>query len=221
MAYKVLLFSHVLCFVYWLGGDLGVFYSSRFVASPDQPLPARAMALRIMGWLDLIPRICLVLILPMGLSLIHILFGALSQTMLAIIWVGSIAWLTLAVALYRAEGAAWTKVAARIDLTIRGLVIIAVVWMALQTFSPDGTFAYAPWLGVKLLAFALCVCSGIGIRLVCKDFGHALGAVMAGNPGPNDEATIARCLGRARPFVLAIWGALLVAAWFGLTKPML
>ena len=60
---------HIVLFVFWLGGDLGVFYSSRFVLKPDLTPAARATALKIMGGLDLGPKICLVLFLPSGLTL--------------------------------------------------------------------------------------------------------------------------------------------------------
>lgn len=218
MTYQILLFLHVLCFVYWLGGDLGVFYSSKYLVSAEQPTAARAMALKVMVFLDLIPRICLVLILPVGLSLANTLFGFLTQPQLLTIWVACLGWLTLTVTLYRAEGAPWTHLAGRIDLGIRFAVVGAMIYLAVQAFSGGGVLPQATWLGIKLLAFAACIACGIAIRLVFRPFGPALAAVMAEKDDGQGQATMQRCLSLARPFVVCIWIALLVAAWFGLNK---
>src|SRR5690606_33420837 len=60
---------HIVLFVFWLGGDLGVFYSSRYVIDPALDPQARSTALRIMSGLDLAPKVCLVLFLPSGVTL--------------------------------------------------------------------------------------------------------------------------------------------------------
>lgn len=218
MTYQILLFLHVLCFVYWLGGDLGVFYSSQFVVAKDQPNAARTMALKVMHFLDLIPRICLVLILPIGLSLANTFFNFLGEPQLIAIWVACLCWLVLTVKLYNANGAPWSRMGARIDLGIRVVVVLIMIYLAFQAFSGTGAIAQAPWLGVKLLAFAACIACGIAIRLVFRPFGPALAAVMAGNDDGQGLATMQRCLAIARPFVVGIWIALLIAAWFGLNK---
>lgn len=218
MTYQILLFAHVLCFVYWLGGDLGVFYSSRFVVAEDQPAAARTMALKVMHFLDLIPRICLVLILPIGLSLANTFFNFLSDPQLIVIWVACLCWLVLAVKLYNANGAPWTRIGTPIDLGIRVAVALITIFLAFQAFSGTGVLPRAPWLGIKLLAFATCISCGIAIRLVFRPFGPALAAVMSGSDDGQGLATMQRCLAIGRPFVVGIWVALLIAAWFGLSK---
>jgi hypothetical protein len=67
--YHATLLLHLLLFTYWLGADLGVFYSSRYVLRSDLPPASRAVALKIMAWLDVAPRLCLVLFLPSGVTL--------------------------------------------------------------------------------------------------------------------------------------------------------
>jgi len=74
MLYDLLVLAHVILFAYWLGGDLGVFYASRFVSNPDLGREARKTAAAIMLAVDMSPRICMVLILPTGLHLAAILF---------------------------------------------------------------------------------------------------------------------------------------------------
>ncbi|MEM9841570.1 MAG: hypothetical protein AAF767_02935, partial [Pseudomonadota bacterium] len=60
---------HILVFVYWLGGDLGAFYTSRFLTQPDVSADRRLMAAKIVGDVDMAPRTALILALPTGLVL--------------------------------------------------------------------------------------------------------------------------------------------------------
>jgi len=50
--YQVLLLLHLLCFVYWLGGDLGVYYASGILIKPGLSQEARTYVRKIMHWLD-------------------------------------------------------------------------------------------------------------------------------------------------------------------------
>ena len=67
--YALLVLLHLLLFVYWLGADIGVFYSARYVQDTTLTLESRRTALRIMGWVDQLPRYSLVLMLPVGTTL--------------------------------------------------------------------------------------------------------------------------------------------------------
>lgn len=60
---------HVLVFVYWLGGDLGAFYSSRFLTRPGVTPEKRLLAAKIVGDVDMAPRSALILTFPTGLAL--------------------------------------------------------------------------------------------------------------------------------------------------------
>ena len=64
--YEFFLIVHLLLFVYWLGGDMGVFYSSGMVIDPKLSDSARMTAAKIMVNLDFVPRICMTLMLTVG-----------------------------------------------------------------------------------------------------------------------------------------------------------
>nr|BFE70308.1 hypothetical protein GCM10020092_036090 [Actinoplanes digitatis] len=97
------LYLHIVLMVFWLGGDLGVFYSSRYVIDPALAPAARLTALKIMSGLDLGPKICLILFLPSGLTLISLdphggyAFGMklLPWWLLVAAWLGALVWLWL------------------------------------------------------------------------------------------------------------------------------
>jgi uncharacterized membrane protein len=67
--YLIIKFLHLVGFAYWLGGDLGVFHSSYYVADPKQPPAVRVAAAKILFWLDQVPRMCMTMMLPLGVHL--------------------------------------------------------------------------------------------------------------------------------------------------------
>ena len=66
---ELLKLGHVLCLVYWLGADLGVFYSSYFVADDKLKAETRVAMAKLLFALDQGPRICMPLIFAFGAHL--------------------------------------------------------------------------------------------------------------------------------------------------------
>jgi uncharacterized membrane protein len=217
--YALVKLLHLLLFVYWLGGDIGVFYSARFVRDPGVSLDGRRTALRIMQWVDMIPRYCLVLIAPVGFTLAATIGAAdLRPAALGAIWVVALVWLANVAAIHHYQGTPLGERLRRIDLVWRVLVIAALAWTAVAGLAGSG-FVHGAWLSAKLLILALLVFCGLMIRVRGAPVGPALRAVLTEGSTPEREAVLARSFGRTRPFVLAIWAGLVVAAWVAIAKP--
>ncbi|WP_019925603.1 hypothetical protein [Nocardia sp. BMG111209] len=219
---------HLVLFVFWLGGDLGVFYSSRFVIDPKLTPPARATALAIMSGLDLAPRICLILFLPSGVTLMACdphgakLFGItlFPWWLVAPVWVFALAWLALAVVTHRTHGRITAVV--RADLALRTAAIIGMTAAGLYTLiahDPFGVTTNPRWLGGKILLWCAAVAAGLGIRITLRPFGPAFGRLMGGESGPDLEAVLRRSVNGCLPYVWTIWGSVLGAAALGVFKP--
>ncbi|MQY26136.1 hypothetical protein [Nocardia aurantia] len=219
---------HLVLFVFWLGGDLGVFYSSRFVIDPKLTAPARATALAIMSGLDLAPRICLILFLPSGVTLMACdphgarLFGIdlFPWWLVALVWLFALAWLTLAVVTHRTHGR--LTAVARADLTLRTAAIIGMAvagGYTLIAHDPFGVTTNPRWLGGKILLWCAAVAAGLGIRITLRPFGPAFGRLMAGETGPDLETVLRRSVNGCLPYVWTIWGSVLAAAALGVFKP--
>ena len=56
LAHGLVKYLHILLFVYWLGGDAGVFYSSKLVTNTSLSREARLTAFKIFINLDMLPR---------------------------------------------------------------------------------------------------------------------------------------------------------------------
>ena len=101
--YLLIKLLHVIGFAYWLGGDLGVFYSSYFVADDKRPDAVRVATAKILFALDQAPRICMTMSLPLGTHLAWRM-GALplNATSMTIIWILCFGWLAMVITLHLA-----------------------------------------------------------------------------------------------------------------------
>ena len=77
--YTFLIFIHVLALVYWLGGDLGTYLSSKYVLDEKLSVESRQTAFGILLACDMGPKLAMPIILGAGLHLTHILWGEAVQ----------------------------------------------------------------------------------------------------------------------------------------------
>jgi hypothetical protein len=212
---------HIVLFVFWLGGDLGVFWSSRFVLKPELTPPARATALKIMSGLDLGPKICLVLFLPSGITLMALDphgAGIFTWWLVALTWLGAGFWLWLTIKSHH-QPIMWVR---NTDWAIRIALIIGLGSVSLYTLIADRPFGVdtnPKWLGAKVLLYTVAIACGLGIRLTLRPFGPAFGALMTTGSTPEIERTLKSSIDGCLPYVWGIWGSVLAAAALGVLKP--
>lgn len=207
---------HVLVFVYWLGGDLGVFYSSTFLTDDKRDTAARLTAGKILADLDLVPRFCLLLTAPTGLAL------AAAKGWLAIpaIWfvaafVVAFAWIYIVWRLHvqHNQPASLKK----IDTVLR--VILLALLAASGIAGLIGSIEIPLFIALKFLILAFAISMGLMIRRALGPFGPAY--VKLATNGADDETNqiIKAALAKAKPAVVMIWLALILAAWLGIATP--
>lgn len=208
---------HLLVFVYWLGGDLGAFYTSRFLIRPGVSVDRRLMAAKIVNDVDMAPRTALILALPTGITLASVKgWFDLPLPYLALMWVLMLGWLGLAWAIHLKHGGApalWRQA----DLTLRWVLILGLTALAGWNLFGEGSLPL--FLALKLLALAGCTGLGLLIRAGLKPLGPAL----MGLTGPDSaaaETSLATTLNRVRPLVTGIWALLIAAAFLALLKPL-
>ncbi|MEM9810852.1 MAG: hypothetical protein AAF788_06465 [Pseudomonadota bacterium] len=208
---------HVLVFVYWLGGDLGAFYASRYLTAEGVGPDRRLFAAKIIGDVDMAPRTALILTLPSGLALAQlkgwVQIGWLSVLAITAVFV---LWLIIVWKRHLDHGApspllAWIDTALRWSLAA-SLVIVSLLVMT-------GIVPWPVFLAMKGLALAGCVLMGLLIRRTLTPLFPALGALAQGGTSLDAERTIQITLRKARPQVQMIWALLILAAFFGLWAP--
>jgi hypothetical protein len=216
-AYPLLKLLHLLVFCYWLGGDIGVFYSSSFVVRDDLSREQRLMAGRIMLALDLVPRLCMSITLTIAALLVSQLKLPVSPVSLALVILLGPLWLALVLVLHCRHGAV-SGVLATLDKLLRWAVIGAILLFVANVWLGEGT-TLPSWLLLKLLGFALLVFLGLMIRARFGGFAAGYASLLQGEPDAFENATMRRSLSRVRPLVLAIWGVLIIEAYLGIARP--
>ncbi len=216
--YELLLLVHILLFVYWLGGDLGVFYSSGFVVNPELSVDARLTAAKIMLGCDLVPRICMSLTLTIGGLLAHYVgVEHASWQLLAIVALGPF-WLAIVLVLHYQHNAPYIPLLTKFDFYFRWFVVLSVIASSCYALL-NNTLTDTPWLIAKLLAFAFLVFCGLMIRIQLKGFSATYVKLLQGTQTDDDNQAMIASLNRVRPWVVTIWLVLLFQAYLGIAKP--
>ena len=214
-SYLFVNFLHLVGFAYWLGGDLGVFHTSYWVANPTHPPEVRVAAAKILFWLDQVPRICMTMMLPLGLHLAWqaglLGFGAPVMTL---IWIAAFAWLSMVLYLHAATPSGTKDLLTRFDFWFRLMLSISLLAVGSASVF-NGAFDLPYWVGAKLAIFGALVGLGLIIRIRLKPFGPAFANIASGKGTAGDEAAIRQSLGGTRPYVIAIWLGLFASAALG------
>ncbi|MBL8201737.1 MAG: hypothetical protein JNK40_12250 [Chromatiales bacterium] len=216
--YELLQFLHVFLFVFWLGPDVAVYVWSRKTVEAGASAEQRIVAGQMMTLVDFIPRAAISLMLTVG--------GLLSEyvglehswwQMAGIILLGPV-WLALVLAGIVRDRTPFGATARRLETWLRwALIIVVPLSVAYSTLT--GRLAIAPYVGAKLLLFAAILLFGQLLRARLAPLRQGLADLAASGPSPAVDEAMRRSLASSRPYTVAIWAAILVAALMGVVKP--
>ena len=220
LAHGIARFAHLLLFVYWLGGDAGVFYSSGFVVNPKLSRDARMTAAKIFVDLDMIPRYCMALMLTVG-GILAELIGIRHPAweMAAIVLLGPV-WIAMVHLVHARQGTEAGRTLARIDVWFRWIVIGSIVLSVVHSHL-NGRLDGLEWFSAKLLLFAFLVFCGLMIRRNLPPFVEGFRVLATTGPTPESDRLMSDALARCKPYVLLIWAGVVLSALLGILKPSL
>jgi hypothetical protein len=217
--YWPLVFLHVVLFAYWLGGDLGVYVCSRYVARPDLPLAERLRFLEALMSIDTLPRSAIVLLPVVGLQLAAWRGSiVLPPAVLGLVWAGGLAWLGLVWAVFLGRGTPRGDAVQRIDVAVRAVLIPGFLAAGLLSLA-TGWPVEEGWLAAKLVTYALLLALGLYLRTVIAAWRTGLGMLQVGGTREDAEAHMAQGLRRGRRAAWAFWALIGAAAFLGVVKP--
>ena len=218
LAHGVFKYIHILLFVYWLGGDAGVFYSSTFVTNTTLSREARLTAFKIFINLDMLPRYCLALMLTVGGVLAEFIGyeHPMWQTV-AIVALGPI-WVWVVHTIHAREGSEFGKTLATWDRRFRVFMIVAIIASVAYHWTTGPLQPY-PWLAAKLLIFAFLIFCGFMIRMKIPPFIEGFKVMAASGATPESDQKMIDGMGACRPYVLLIWAGVAISALLGVLKP--
>jgi hypothetical protein len=218
-AYHLLLFAHVVFFAYWIGSDFGVFMCGRRIVRDDLSLDERLRVREIAMAIDLLPRIALISMVPIGFTLALTFGSPIGGGELSTIWAASAAWLILILTIHHVAGSALGRVLQKIDYVVRYSTAAAIGGLGivcLATGSPIGD----RWLAAKLVLFAFIILNGIVLRLISARWQAAFDLVRQGGDARlAGELAIKANRRRAATAAITIWVLILATAFLGVVKP--
>jgi len=230
--YAVLLTLHILLTVTWLGVDAGVFVGSHMIRNRAYEPGARFLVSRLMGYLDLGPRLSVPLLFAVGLNLAYLGgWAALAGQMVLLTWVLAVVWCVAIgyafVLQHRLESRGalaerqrrWLATYRRVDLWARWLWI-AVLVGALLGGVVGLTVFRTTWLTIKVALFCVVILVGNALRLMPGTSSMALMAEIA-RQGSTEarEAALYRRLSLTHPIILVIYASVIASVFLGVVKP--
>lgn len=208
---------HVLVLAYWLGGDLGAFYSSSFLTSPTRSVPERMLALKILNNVDMAPRTALILALPTGLALAWMKgWVTLEAYVPALVALFCLGWLALAWAVHLKHGAGTGL--RNLDLAIRWIVLAALITVGVLAAAERIDLPL--FIGLKMWLLATCIVLGLVIRRKLSPIGPPIAEMASSGATPETDAAISDVISGTRPVVVALWLCLLAATYLGIATPV-
>lgn len=197
-----------------------MFYSSNFVVDSKLSRETRLVAAKIMLGCDLIPKICMSLMLTVGGILTH--YNGIDHPLWQ--WIGIIllgpVWLSIVLVQHFKHQAAYIPTLTKIDFYFRWLLVAGIVVSCAISIS-TGRLDEAPWITIKLLGFAFLIFCGLMIRVNLKDFGASYGKIVLNHYGEEDNQAMALSLKKVKPWVVTIWIVLVIEAALGIVKPII
>lgn len=218
LGHALVKYLHVLLFVYWLGADAGVFYSSNFVINDKLTKEARLTAFKIFINLDMLPRYCLAMMLTVGGVLAEFIgYEHPLWQMAAIVALGPI-WVWVVHMVHVKEGTDFGRLLAKGDYYFRAFMIVALTASVIYHWFTGPLRPY-PWLAVKLLIFAFLIFCGFMVRKKIPPFIEGFRTLATDGATPASDRKMYDGIMACRPYVWAIWIGVALSAFIGLWKP--
>lgn len=219
--YPYAVFFHLLLFVVWLGGDIGVFLlGQNFRRRGAWSLEQRLALLKMLVVVDLAPRIAWALMIPASLTLLQLgRWWLLGWPLVGAAWIAGLWWTWFVLTSHvRGPTAPPRPVAKSSENTLKiamTLFYLGLGGWSLATGGPLG----AAWLAWKALLFGLIFLAAIMIDVRFKPVGPLLGRLIAEGSSDATEVPLLAAMNRTRRWVLTIYLLLLVTAFLGNVKP--
>ena len=215
-----LIFIHVLCLVFWLGTDVGVFVLGKFAQRSEYPSDLRLLLLKIAMILDMFPRLCMVLMIPTGYQL-AVNIGAINPAayLTPAVWIFASIWLVIVITGLLQHGTNLGVRAKTVEKFIHYFLFILGSWAGLASLVSSAPISMQ-WLAIKVLFFVLIIAFVLFLEKVFNPVADAFMKLAQEGSSPELESQIRKGMDRTYVWVIAIYVAVLLSAYFGVAKPV-
>jgi hypothetical protein len=217
--YDLLVYAHVLAFVFWLGGDLGVAILGSAFRDRTKPMATRLEILRLLGAVDMGPRTAWVLMVPLSITLVAVgRYWDVPMSVLVGSWVIGGVWLILTWAIHLRDPGPTTDLLKRAEFWLKIAITLAYGTLGVRAIMGVGPLE-ADWLGWKALTFAGIFVVATMIDVAGKPVGPLLMKLINEGSSDTTEIPLRRAMDRARLWVWATYVLLFVIGYLGSVKP--
>ncbi len=217
--HAVLLFLHLLLFVFWLGTDVGVFTLALALKNPRYSVAQRLLLMRISLAIDLLPRVAFALIAVIGLHLATSL-GLVSPPawLLPLAWLIGIAWICAEFFAFKHMG---KPVATRLYIFTGSIMLgecLVFLGFGLSSLL-RGWPVDTPWLAWKLFLFGLVFLVSVMMAVFYAPLEGIFNRMKHEGSTPAMESRVRTQVNRGAVFTVMLFMLLAAMAWLGQAKP--
>lgn len=216
--YACLVFFHILLFVFWLGGDLGVAILGEQFRKRSYSIQERLTILKILVINDLGPRVAWALMVGSTISLLKAGgYWDLPMWSVWLAWVISLAWIWLVFAIHNAGQTPKAAPLRKIEVVLKW--ILAGFYLVLGGISLANNAPLEPnWLASKALIFGIIFVAAIMIDVMFKPVGPLLMKLIEDGSTPETEEPLLAVMNKCRTWVRITYVLLVIIAFIGSTK---
>ena len=216
---SVLAFFHIMLFVFWLGGDLGVaILGDHFRKRDTYSVQERLTILKLLVITDMGPRIAWCLMIASTISLVKAGgYWDIPMGGVALAWAVSLFWLWITLAIHKAGQTPEAVKLKKFDMILKWA--LAAFYLSLGAVSLATDAPLEPnWLASKALIFGLIFVAAILIDVMFKPVGPLLMAVINDGSSEATEKPLLVTMNKSRFWVRMVYLLLVIVAFIGTTK---
>lgn len=206
--------AHILCMVYWLGGEWGVFQTSYNVINRRLSIDERRRHMETTYRIDILARSGIILLLPLGLHMGAIwTMSPFNGWWLVLFWVLGLSWLGLCWAAFLKRETVGSKNNVGVSLTkvdegIRYVLIPLLAICAISSLLGHGPFRGGSeglqWYSTKVLMYSLLLVIGLKLRYIMREW-TMMFRKLEYTPDPAVEATLEQSIRVGRFLAYFYW----------------
>lgn len=216
--YGILVFFHILLFVFWLGGDLGVAILGEHFRKRTYSLQERITILKLLVINDLGPRIAWALMVGSSISLVAVgghwllpIWG------IGLAWAVSLAWIWLVLAAHKAGQSPKAKRLNKMEMVLKWTLAAFYLILGGISLATDAPLA-ENWLATKAVIFGVIFAAAIMIDVMFKPVGPLLINLIEKGSSDETEEPLLRVMNKTRLWVRITYLLLIIIAFIGTTK---
>jgi uncharacterized membrane protein len=217
-SHLILKWLHILALVYWLGGEFGIFQISYNIVNPRLGLDERKRHLETAYRIDILARIGIMLLLPLGFQMGYNLGAQPFENLIAPVWIVMLCWIGLTVSAFVLRGTPRGLMLTRLDERLRYVLIPLLFGTALWSLVSGSPFT-ARWFSAKVLLYSLLLVIGLIMRFIMRHWTATFIELSRRGAVPELEAQLAREVGYGRKLAYLYWFGIASVAFIGVTKP--